>query len=443
MHTAPPDPAGCRQGLLFVDHARLHDERHFRHELDVGQRVAGHGDEVGELARLDGAEVLLNPEELRPLECGGLDGLHGGHAGLDHIAEFLRVLAVWRHALVGAEGDLHSGRVGALEGRGHCRADQHRLGRDTRREKTRDLRLLHHENPGAERGHIVGAVFLHELDDLVGHERAVLDGVHAAEDCPLHALGPVRMDGHLQAVFVGGLDDRLDLLAGHLGPLRAVAEAEHATRRHDLYQVDPVFHVVAHGGERAVRAVEDFRLEKQTHDLVAVAVGPVGVAAGRPDGGARGVDPRTLDPTGGDRLAQCPGGIVAVAEVAHGGETGQQGLPGVKGRAQGVVARVEVKSLGITFRRLLAVEVDVHVHQARQDRRVLQVDDGVAGRRGGETIGEARQSVPFDGDGHGSAHLIGPTIDERAGVDQGLGVGESGGNQRHAGDKQKANRGGH
>ena len=75
----------------------------------------------------------------------------------------------------------------------------------------------------------------------------------------------------------------------------------------------------------------------------------------------------------------------------------------------------------------------MHVHQAGQDRGVLQVDDGVAGRRGGVPIGQTRQAVTFNGDGHGFAHRVGPAVDERTGVDQGLGGGESDGNQRQAG----------
>ena len=190
-----------------------------------------------------------------------------------------------------------------MEGRGHRRTDQQRLDGDAGRQKSRDLGLLYHEIPGAQRGHIIGAVLFHEGDDLVGHEGAVLDRIHAGEDGAFHPLGAVGVDCHLQPVFVGRLDDRLDLLAGHLRALGTVAQAEHAARGHDLDHIGAVLHVVAHGGARTVGAVENFRLGKQADDLVAVAVGAVGVAAGCPDGGAGGIDARALDPAGGDRLA--------------------------------------------------------------------------------------------------------------------------------------------
>ena len=87
--------------------------------------------------------------------------------------------------------------------------------------------------------------------------------------------------------------------------------------------------------------------------------------------------------------------------------------------------------------------MDVHVHQARHDRGALQVDDSVAGRRGSVTVGQTCQAVTFDGDGHGFAHRVGPAVDERTGVDQGLGVGQGGGNEGQAGEQHEADGGGH
>ena len=184
---------------------------------------------------------------------------------------------------------------------------------------------------------------------------------------------------------MGGLDDRLGLVLRHLRALCAVAQAEHAAGRHDLDDVDAALHVLAHDGAAGVGPVESVGMGQQVHDLRAVTVRRVGMATRGADGGAGGVGAGALDPAGGDGLAgQRRRGVVVVAEVAHRGETGEQGLLRVEGGTQRVVARIQIKSFRVTFRRLLAVEVDMHVHQARHERAIdFEVDHGVAGGRRG------------------------------------------------------------
>ena len=79
-----------------------------------------------------------------------------------------------------------------------------------------------------------------------------------------------------------------------------------------------------------------------------------------------------------DGLAQRERGVVGVAEVADGGEAGEERLLRVERGAQGPVARVHEKALGVALRRALPVEVHVHVHQAGHHGRGFEVDNHVA-----------------------------------------------------------------
>lgn len=55
----------CGRALVVtVDPTFLHDEEHLLHEPDVARGVAWHGDDVGQLARTEGAETVTEAEEL-------------------------------------------------------------------------------------------------------------------------------------------------------------------------------------------------------------------------------------------------------------------------------------------------------------------------------------------------------------------------------------------
>src|SRR5262245_49451404 len=59
--------------LLLEDFAALHHELHASERLDVFERVAFNRDDVRKLARLDRAELLVHPEQLRRAGGGGAD----------------------------------------------------------------------------------------------------------------------------------------------------------------------------------------------------------------------------------------------------------------------------------------------------------------------------------------------------------------------------------
>ncbi len=133
---ARPLPSGRkadRRRVQLVDDARLHHEAHALHQGNVGDRVARHRDDVGELALLHRAEIAVVMQELRGVDRRRLDREHRRHAGLDHQFELVRILAVRIDAGVGAERDLHVRAVGAAGRAQDHRADLPRLGRDLRR----------------------------------------------------------------------------------------------------------------------------------------------------------------------------------------------------------------------------------------------------------------------------------------------------------------------
>src|SRR4029450_1836526 len=107
---------GCSLGSgTQVDLPVLHDEAHVLGGGDVGGGVAGDGDDVGEVAGCDLAEVVAAVDELGAGDGGGLQRLHGGHPAVDHGPELLGVVAVGDGGGVGAAGDLHSGGDGLAE----------------------------------------------------------------------------------------------------------------------------------------------------------------------------------------------------------------------------------------------------------------------------------------------------------------------------------------
>ena len=54
-----------------VYHPALHDERHFPQNADVGQRVAGHGDDIGQVTCLERANLPLPTKQPGAVERAG------------------------------------------------------------------------------------------------------------------------------------------------------------------------------------------------------------------------------------------------------------------------------------------------------------------------------------------------------------------------------------
>ncbi|MEJ1972802.1 MAG: hypothetical protein WDM96_10175 [Lacunisphaera sp.] len=69
--------------------------------------------------------------------------------------------------------------------------------------------------------------------------------------------------------------------------------------------------------------------------------------------------------------------------------------------------------------------MDVHVHQARQQGRRLQVDHGVAGSGRREAVGDRFDAVAGHGDCNVLARRVRAAVDQAAGVDKDFGKGRT------------------
>ena len=103
----------------------LHHEIHLGGSADIGDRIAGHGDYVGEFAGGQHTEITAAEQF-----CGNararFQGAHGTQACLDHCLEFQDAMAERKHAAIRAIGDLYSASGEQTLGRtlsSHCRAE--------------------------------------------------------------------------------------------------------------------------------------------------------------------------------------------------------------------------------------------------------------------------------------------------------------------------------
>src|SRR5689334_14950152 len=107
----------CPNHLFISEHfAVFHDEGDVFEGGDVGERVAGGGDDVGKAAGFDGSDLVLHAEERGGGGGGGTDGLRGSLAVFHAQREFLGGVDVPVEAAgIGAEGDFDAGLNGAME----------------------------------------------------------------------------------------------------------------------------------------------------------------------------------------------------------------------------------------------------------------------------------------------------------------------------------------
>src|SRR5690606_36068736 len=163
-----------------------------------------------------------------------------------------------------------------------------------------------------------------DLDRLVVQHGAVVDGGDTGADGGLDALGAVRVRGDLALGHLGRVHDRPNLFRIDLQDADRIAGREHAAGRADLDDVGAVLDLVPDGGDRLVDAVGDALLDAAVRVAVrAVAVG-VAVSAGDAEGEAGRDDAWAGHEAVVDRVAQRDVGPLVGADVAHGGEPGEQ-----------------------------------------------------------------------------------------------------------------------
>ncbi len=88
--------------LSAVDYAALHDEIHFLENVNVVERIAGDGDDIGEIAGLECAYLILPAEQFCAVEKVRLQRGERRHSVFHHEIEFASLRAVREWADIGA-----------------------------------------------------------------------------------------------------------------------------------------------------------------------------------------------------------------------------------------------------------------------------------------------------------------------------------------------------
>ena len=190
-------------------------------------------------------------------------------------------------------------------------------------------------------------------------------------DRELGAGQPLGVRGNPVAEPVRLLDERRDLLAGHLRGIRVLELDRARAGRHQLDEVRAVAELLAHGAADVVRAVG-----------LAVHPGEEAPArARRGDDPPAGQQARPAERAEPHRLARLDDRAAEGADVAHGRHPAAQGL-GEVGRDD-MRGRAGQQRLGALVRlRQLGLDVRMRVDEPRHQRAPLEVDRrGVAGRR--------------------------------------------------------------
>ena len=157
-----------------------------------------------------------------------------------------------------------------------------------------------------------------------------------------------------------------------------------------MIDLGAVLDLVADGLAHLAHAVGDALLDRERHDVGGEGLehGRIEVPAGRCDGMAGRDDTRPFDPPEVDGLheghvQQQAAGLDEQTEIAHGGEPGPQGAPGVghgPERAEGRVVLNGVERAAVVGP--AEEEVDLHVHQPGEEGHVAEIDlDRVIGHR--------------------------------------------------------------
>jgi hypothetical protein len=229
-------------------------------------------------------------------------------------------------------------------------------------------------------------VLHHELDRVVARERSVLDAVDAGADAGADAGIAVRVRGDTQTGAVGLVDDRRELLVGVLLRAGGPAVRHDAAGRGDLDDLRAVLDLVPHTLADLRHTVGDAFLDAQREHVGRHALEHrrVEVPAGRCDGVRGGDDAWPDHPAGVDRplqrdVEEVATGLHHETEVPHGGEAGEQGRARVDRGAQRAEDRVVLDAVhgpahGGRGVRAAEDEVDLHVHQAREQRHVAELD---------------------------------------------------------------------
>ena len=231
------------------------------------------------------------------------------------------------------------------------------------------------------------------------------------------------MRRHLEAVVARRRDDCADLVLGELRVQSALGDRQHAAGRGDLDQIGAVLVTLPHRLHRLGRAVDHAfdGTRVGSPEVIRPAVGGVCVATRGRDRLACGKDAWTGNLAGVDRVAQRDAGAERVAEVTHRGEARLQGPLRIHRAVERDVRAILPEAVDLAAARILAGQVDVHVHEARHQGRAAQVDHGVALACPAVTRLDGQDAPGLDHDRPLGEGAVRDTIDQATRMNQGGG----------------------
>ena len=283
--------------------------------LDVVERVAAHGDQVGALADFHRAELVGGAAQFGGVAGGGQQRLARGGAVLHPQAD-LEQRGVAQRTEIGAERHLHAGLQRALEPR--AMLAHRRLGAGVHRGRevalldvallARARGLRRREVRDAERGHVPGVALAEKPERLVVHHVAVLHAVGPEAQRRLHRLGVGRVGHDLHPPLAADAECRLQLGVGEERvPVAVPGRPDDAAGQVELDVVHAALDLLADGGDERLRPVARLR-----------EAGGEGVAGGRREEPAAREDARTDETAGVERALEGDVDEVRRAGGTHG-----------------------------------------------------------------------------------------------------------------------------
>ena len=242
------------------------------------------------------------------------------------------------------------------------------------------------------RRHEEGAPLDHQVQGLVGHERAVLDAVDAGLDGGADAVVAVGVGRDPQPGAVRLVDDRRQLLVGVLLRAGRPGVRHHPARRADLDELGAVLDLVADRLAHLVDAVGDPLLHGERHDVRGRAPGTSSGRGGRrsgemawPAGTTRGpsIQPKSIAffrATSSSSPPVCTN-RPRFRTVVNPARRVRRAL--ATPRSVFTAGSSCTATSGLAWSGPPMQEVDLHVHEPGEQREVAEVDhDGVVGHRG-------------------------------------------------------------
>ena len=301
--------------------AAFHHEFHGFQGAHVGERVAVNRDDIRIVACLEGTDFSGPAHRIGGVDRGGLNGIDGLHAPLDHFGELFGIVTVGINAGVG--GKRHfcaclkgTAKIFALH------APDFLFFLDRFRQHAGLCAFLKNVIVVVNVEVEIGAVLLGKRDAFVVDQAGVLDRIDARANGVFDGLRAVRMRGHFAAQLVRFFSDGLELFEGVLRCAGLVAFAEDSAGSAHLDEVGAVLDDFADFCARRPRTVGDafgFKVVILVGQKIVVAVTAGDAKRRAGDEHARTFDFAVVDAVAHGYIAEA-----VSADVANRCETGMQ-----------------------------------------------------------------------------------------------------------------------